>query len=105
MSHWKIVRDKDEEVCKPLGVSGVWRPSKTAVAGLARKVFEEAAEFSEGLEAGELYDLLGVINELLTRIDPNSVARAKHEKKVAKRGTFTRAIEWSPVPEGAQDDD
>lgn len=95
---WKIVRDNDEAVCRGMGISGQWRPSKDPIAGLTKKLPEEAAEFTEALDPDELYDLLDVLNELLNRLDPNGDYFVLHQDKVAVRGEFTKAIEWCPVP-------
>jgi hypothetical protein len=95
---WKIVRDNDEAVCRAMGISGQWRPSVTPIPGLTRKVFEEAAEFAEGNDPGELYDLRDVLDELIRRLDPAGEAAETHQVKVAKRGAFTFCLEWTPVP-------
>lgn len=95
---WKVVRDKDPEVCAAIGVSGRWRRSATPCAGLTKKLFEEASEWGEENYPGELYDLLDVIAELLYRLDRDGTARRLHEEKVARRGGFTQCMEWNPVP-------
>ena len=94
---WKIVRDNDEAACLGLGVSGQWRPAAEPVRGLTRKLFEEAAEFAEHGDPEELYDLMDVIEELVSRVG-TAEALAAHARKVAWRGGFTKCIEWSPVP-------
>ena len=95
---WKIVRDKDPEVCQALGVSGEWRLSADPIAGLTKKLFEEAAEFAENRDPEELYDLEEVILELRQRLDPENVAWKRYLPKVVERGGFSKAIEWCPVP-------
>jgi hypothetical protein len=95
---WKIVRDNDGTVVPPLGVSGQWRPSATPLAGLTRKLLEEAGEFVEHQDPAELYDLRDVTEELIHRLDPTGQAARQHEKKAEQRGMFTRGLEWNPVP-------
>ena len=95
---WKIVRDNDDVHSAAMGVSGQWRVSATPVAGLTRKLFEEAGEFSENGNPAELYDLLDVVDELIRRLDPAGKIAHHHEQKAETRGTFTRGLEWSPVP-------
>jgi predicted house-cleaning noncanonical NTP pyrophosphatase (MazG superfamily) len=94
---WKIVRDNDAEYVPTLGVSGQWRPSADPIGGLTKKLFEEAAEFAEARDPAELYDLLDVVKELIFRLGTVGDAAA-HIDKVAERGRFSKAIEWSPVP-------
>lgn len=94
---WKIVRDNDAQL-RLVGVSGQWRPSADPIGGLTKKLFEEASEFAETHDPGELYDLLDVVKELTDRLDPYSEYRAAHGHKVAERGYFTKAIEWTPIP-------
>lgn len=95
---WKIVRDNQEFWSKAHGVSGQWRKSVTPIDGLSKKLFEEAAEFVEALDPGELYDLRDVVDELISRLDATGEHAADHEVKTARLGTFTRCVEWSPVP-------
>jgi predicted house-cleaning noncanonical NTP pyrophosphatase (MazG superfamily) len=95
---WKIVRDRNEAWCRANGVSGQWRKSTTPVAGLTRKLFEEAAEFAENGDPGELYDLQDVLRALLARVDPVGDGWRTHAAKVALHGGFDEAIEWCPVP-------
>lgn len=95
---WKIVRDNDPEFCPKIGVSGQWRPSADPVAGLAKKLFEEAAEFTEGRDPAELWDLYDVLTELMTRTGADGENhRLAHLAKLEERGGFTKAIEWCPV--------
>jgi len=95
---WKIVRDKQDFWSQAHGVSGQWRSSDDPIGGLAKKLFEEAAEFIEEFDPGELYDLRDVVDELISRLDAAGEHAADHEVKTARLGTFTRCIEWSPVP-------
>lgn len=95
---WKIVRDNQEFWSKAHGVSGQWQKSKNPISGLTKKIFEEAGEFGEELDPGELYDLRDVVDELISRLDATGVYAADHEVKTAQLGTFRKCIEWSPVP-------
>lgn len=100
---WKLVRDRNEEWCRANGVSGQWRTSPNPAAALRRKVFEEAAEYAEQLDVGELYDLLDVVLALLKLEDPYDKAYRAHALKEAELGGFRRFIEWTPVPAGFAD--
>ena len=95
---WKIVRDNQPGICRENGVSGSWRESPDPVRGLTRKLFEEAAEFAEYFDPGELYDLRDVLNELLVLTDPQGVHGDAHVKKVARSGLFASHLEWHPHP-------
>lgn len=95
---WKIVRDKDPEVCPKMGVSGQWRPSANPIGGLTKKLSEEVGEFTEARDPAELYDLFDVVNELIRRLDPDGRHFNDYMDKVAERGRFKKAIEWCPVP-------
>ena len=96
---WKVVRDNNPAICAQHGVSGSWRVSKDPIRGLTRKLFEEAAEFAEYFDPGELYDLRDVLNELIMLTDPDGVARAEHVKKIARNGLFATHLEWHPHPD------
>ena len=96
---YKIVRDHNEAWAKAHGVSGTWRTSPDPVRGLARKLTEEAGEFGEALDPGELYDLADAVNELLGLLDPDGHYLAAHQEKVRVHGLFRDHIEWSPVPD------
>ena len=97
---WKIVRDNDEQVCRQMGISGQWREATPdrVIPGLARKLLEEAGEFMEHGDAGEVYDLRDVVGELVRLVDPDGEALSRHAEKVDRRGQFHRHIEWTPVP-------
>jgi predicted house-cleaning noncanonical NTP pyrophosphatase (MazG superfamily) len=95
---WKLVRDKHQETHKKYGVSGSYRTAEEPVKALGKKLFEEAAEFVENYDAGELYDLQDVLQELLKLLDPFGVHMSDHASKVAEHGLFTAHIEWTPVP-------
>ena len=96
---WKIVRDHQREFCERTGVSGRWRVSPDVVAALAKKLFEEAAEFTEAHDPEELYDVRDVLQELLHVCDPYGEAEVYHAQKVAIVGLFGSHLEWNPVPE------
>lgn len=100
---WKLVRDRNEAWCRANGVSGQWRTSPDPAAALRRKAGEEYLEHIEGNDPAELYDLLDVVQELIGLKDPDGRFAAAHEVKVAEMGGFSRFIEWTPVPAGAQD--
>lgn len=100
---WKLVRDKNEAWCRAHGVSGQWRPSPDARSALARKIFEEAAEYAEHRDPAELYDLLDVVQRLIEIDDPSGEVNARHRAKVEAMGGFTGLIEWTPVPVTSQD--
>lgn len=96
---YKIVRDNAPEVCPKYGISGVWRPSADPIAGLTKKLFEEAAEFAESKDPAELWDLYDVLTELMVRTGADEEAeRLMHLAKLEESGGFTKAIEWTPVP-------
>jgi predicted house-cleaning noncanonical NTP pyrophosphatase (MazG superfamily) len=96
---WKIVRDRVDEWSREHGVSGIWRPCKEPEASLRKKLFEEAGEYIENLDPGELYDLADVLDRLIRLVDPESVYAARHGAKIRRLGLFENLIEWSPVPE------
>ena len=97
---WKIVRDNDEKVCRDMGITGQWREAAPdrVIPALTRKLFEEAAEYAEHSDPGELYDLRDVLSALIGLADPDGDAWIRHARKVQKRGEFHRHIEWTPVP-------
>ena len=100
---WKLVRDKNEEWCRANGVSGQWRISSDPAAALGRKIFEEAAEYAEQHDPAELYDLLEVVQALISVADPCGRHAAVHQAKTAALGGFTKFIEWTPVPPQSAD--
>jgi predicted house-cleaning noncanonical NTP pyrophosphatase (MazG superfamily) len=65
---WKLVRDRNLEWCRAHGVSGQWRTAEDPLGAIRRKLFEEAGEYAECWEAGELYDLLDVIQAAIGRV-------------------------------------
>lgn len=95
---WKIVRDRHRETAAEYGISGSWRTVKHPVNALGKKLFEEAAEFTEDYDPRELYDLRDVVDELIRLTDPFGVHKAVHQVKVAKNGLFSSHLEWSPNP-------
>lgn len=97
---YKIVRDNAEKIARAMEVSGHWRKSSDPLTGLTRKLFEEASEFAEYRDPGELYDLRDVVDELIYRLDSDGAYSGLHRAKVAVHGVFTEGIEWSPVPGG-----
>ena len=97
---WKIVRDKNEAWCRAHGVSGQWRRSPDPASALLRKIFEEAGEYAEHRDIGELYDLLDVVQALIGLRDPGAVAWKEHQYKIGELGGFGDLIEWTPVPAG-----
>jgi predicted house-cleaning noncanonical NTP pyrophosphatase (MazG superfamily) len=102
---FKIVRDYVEGWAREHGVSGVWRPCMTPVASLEKKLFEEAGEYTERCKPDELYDLRDVLDRLISIVDTNGQAAARHAIKVSRLGMFDRLIEWSPVPEEHQQEE
>jgi predicted house-cleaning noncanonical NTP pyrophosphatase (MazG superfamily) len=96
---WKIVRDNNEAWSRAHGVSGQWRACATPMLSLTKKLFEEAGEWVESGDAGELYDLADVLDQLLLIADPDGSAHRAHAAKLAEMGAFGRLIEWCPVPE------
>jgi predicted house-cleaning noncanonical NTP pyrophosphatase (MazG superfamily) len=100
---FKLVRDRNEEWCRAHGVSGQWRVSPDPAAALRRKLLEEALEYAEHDDPAELYDVLDVVQALIDLADPDETAAMAHDRKVAKFGRFDKFIEWSPVPEEAND--
>ena len=102
---WKLVRDRNEEWCRANGVSGRWRTSPDPSSALLRKIFEEAGEYAEHRDPGELYDLLDVVEALIDLEDPDGgkFARA-HGAKIREMGGFDRFTEWCPVPPQAEAD-
>lgn len=100
---WKIVRDDVAEWARSHGVSGQWRTCQFPIPSLRKKIFEEAGEYCENGSADELYDLRDVIDRLLELVDPDGVAEQRHFDKVARIGTFSKLIEWNPVPSDAVD--
>ena len=96
---WKIVRDNQPEAARKHGISGSWRTSSDPVAALTKKLFEEAGEFAEQHDPGELYDLWDVVNELIRLTDPTGDHEVDHARKVNRLGRFRSHVEWSPVPE------
>jgi predicted house-cleaning noncanonical NTP pyrophosphatase (MazG superfamily) len=95
---YKLVRDHNEEWCRSHGVSGQWRTSPDPASALLRKIFEEAGEYAEHRDPGELYDLLDVVQAAIGLRDPDGKYAARHRAKVAEMGGFTRFAEWCPVP-------
>lgn len=95
---WKIVRDGNEKWCREHGVSGTWRTATDPVRGLARKLIEEACEYNEALDPGELYDLQDVLAELIRLVDPDLKYLEAHQGKIAVFGTFGNHTEWTPMP-------
>lgn len=98
---WKIVRDNNEAWCRAHGVSGQWRTCGTPVASLTKKLLEEAGEWAESGDPGELYDLADVLDRLLLLADPDGIAHRVHAAKLAEMGAFGRLVEWCPVPSSA----
>lgn len=101
---WKIVRDGNQAWARKHGVSGQWRTSPDPKAALLKKIFEEAGEYAETGDPGELYDLLGVVHRLLHIVDPAMTAGERHSEKVKLLGTFSELIEWTPVPPDVVDE-
>ena len=95
---FKIVRDRVAEWAASHGVSGQWRTCKTPVASLRKKIFEEAGEYVEDGVADELYDLRDVVDRLIELVDPDRLAAVRHAGKVERLGSFSKLIEWNPVP-------
>jgi hypothetical protein len=117
---WKTVRNDVERWARAHGVSGEWRKCANPAASLRKKFFEELGEFLEDFEIAELCDLRDVLEELarvtgpagklfatmaggaadlaIRIADPAGEARRRHEEKVARMGTFSEHIEWTPVP-------
>ena len=102
---WKLVRDGNEAWCRAHGVSGQWRTSPDPAASLRRKIFEEAGEYAEHCDPGELYDLLDVVETLIALEDPEGKAGRAHAAKLEEMGVFRRFAEWTPVPAGVRDVD
>jgi predicted house-cleaning noncanonical NTP pyrophosphatase (MazG superfamily) len=100
---WKLVRDNNEEYCRPRGVSGEWRTSRDPRSALLKKILEEAGKYAEHRDPAELYDLIDVVRALIRLEDPSGEVAAGHHAKAADMGGFTQFIEWCPVP-GATDD-
>ena len=100
---WKMVRDHTEAVAIRQGVSGRWRKCRTPISSLTKKLFEEAGEYVENMDAAELYDLLDVLTALIPLADPDGKAAAEHDKKLLEMGGFSLLIEWSPVPASRKD--
>jgi len=97
MSHWKIVRDRNQEHFSHV-ISGEWRTSPDPVAALRKKLGEEYSEYCENGDPGELYDIADVVEELMTLTDQDGDHGRRHLEKVRKYGTFSRHAEWTPVP-------
>lgn len=95
---WKLVRDLNEDFCRANGVSGQWRTSPDPASALLRKIFEEAGEYAEHRDPGELYDLLDVVQTLIDLTDSDLEAHYAHQAKVARMGGFVDLVEWNPVP-------
>jgi predicted house-cleaning noncanonical NTP pyrophosphatase (MazG superfamily) len=95
---WKIVRDKNEAWCRAHGLSGQWRRSPNPIGALAKKIGEEYGEYVGDGDAGELYDLLDVVERLIGLRDPDGAVALEHKRKVAELGAFDDLIEWTPVP-------
>ena len=95
---WKIVRDRAQEWGIAHGVSGQWRTCKAPQAALLKKIFEEAGEYAENLDPGELYDLLDVVNRLIELTDPDYTAGTRHLDKIMQVGMFSELIEWTAMP-------
>jgi predicted house-cleaning noncanonical NTP pyrophosphatase (MazG superfamily) len=64
---YKLVRDNNKAWCLAHGVSGQWRTSEDPLGSIRRKLFEEAGEYAEYWETGELFDLLDVIQAAVKR--------------------------------------
>ena len=95
---WKIVRDWNQKMCSGF-VSGQWRISPDPVSALTKKLGEEYGEFCENRDPGELYDLLDVVNELISLLDADDAACAAHLGKVRIVGMFSDHVEWHPNPD------
>lgn len=94
----KIVRDRVAAWAIKQGVSGVWKPCSDPEAGLRQKIGEEYGEYVAKNNPSELYDLLDVVNRLISLTDPFGILAGEHARKVARLGMFEDLIEWSPVP-------
>ena len=99
-----MVRDNNEAWGRSHGVSGQWRTAPDPVSSLRKKIFEEAGEYAENMDAEELYDLRDVIDRLAYLVDPDQSAWHRHIEKVTKLGMFNSLIEWTPVPEAVIDE-
>lgn len=97
---WKLVRDHNESWAAKAQVSGTWRQAgrDEAFRALARKLFEEAGEYLESRDAGELLDLRDVLDELLPMVITPEAAAA-HVAKVREHGGFRDHVMWTPVPD------
>lgn len=70
---------------------------------LAAKLEEEAAEFAEDCDPGELADVLEVVETLLDTVGREEVEQLRAEK-AEKRGRFDDGIVLDRVEEAADDD-
>ena len=97
---WKLVRDYNETWSTKHGVSGTWRQAddKEAVRALARKLFEEAGEYLENRDPGELLDLKDALDELLHLVLTAEAAGA-HIAKAREHGGFRDHVMWTPLPD------
>lgn len=97
---WKIVRDHNETWARAHGISGQWRTCVSPVASLTKKLLEEAGEWAEDGDPAELYDLLDVLDRLISLADMDGAGRQAHAAKLHEMGAFDRLTEWCPVPPG-----
>lgn len=96
---YKLVRDRNQELFQGK-ISGRWRASPDPVSALVRKLGEEYGEFCEQRDPAELWDILDVIRELITILDPLHAYREDHYRKREMLGMFSSHLEWNPLPEG-----
>lgn len=94
---YKLVRDKHKERLGDV-VSGTWRTSPDPVSALTKKIGEEYGEFTENYNPDELYDMLDVLDELVSLLDPDGKYLTGHVEKIAQLGNFNTHLEWHPIP-------
>lgn len=92
---WKMVRDNHRHLFEGF-ISGSWRTSQDPVSSLIKKLGEEYSELVENRDPAELYDLIDVLCELTTLMDPDLAAAEAHAAKQERLGFFGSHLEWHP---------
>lgn len=90
----KLVRDYIPDLMREAGLSPeveVLKDDRRFLAALNDKLFEEVAEYKEGLDEEELADVIEVVEEivaLLERVSPGRLERVRAHKR-SRKGGFT----------------
>jgi predicted house-cleaning noncanonical NTP pyrophosphatase (MazG superfamily) len=92
---FKMVRDRHQEILQDK-ISGQWRISPDPVSSLLKKLGEEYGELIGERNPAELYDVLDVLDELISLMDPGLALGLAHQDKLDRFGDFSSHLEWHP---------